>query len=133
MNAAQPHQPTSCRGVRGAITVADNTRDAILAAATDLLTAMVDANGIEPDDIASLFLTTTVDLNAEYPAVAARQLGWYDVAILCGHEMDVPHGLNQCLRALILWNTPLGPRDIKHIYLGDAAVLRPDRSASVMS
>ncbi|NDJ78786.1 MAG: chorismate mutase [Chloroflexi bacterium] len=117
---------TVCRGVRGAINVAENSRDTILDATRELLQAMIDANAILPDDVASAFFTTTMDLTAEYPAVAARQLGWYDVPLLCGHEMDVPHGLAKCIRILVMWNTTLGPRDIKHIYLRDAVTLRPD-------
>ncbi|MBN1680780.1 MAG: chorismate mutase [Anaerolineae bacterium] len=119
-----------CRGVRGAITVTENTADAILQAVSDLLSIMIDANQIDPDDVGCVFFTTTPDLNAEFPAVAARQLGWLDVAILCGHEMDVPHGLKHCLRILIMWNTRLRAQDIQHIYLGDAISLRPDRSTS---
>ena len=117
-----------CRGVRGAITVEANTAEAILDAAHELLTALVEANDIDPDDIGSLFFTTTIDLNAEYPALAARQLGWLDVAIMCGHEMDVPHGLKKCLRVLIMWNTARSARDIQHVYLRDAVTLRPDRA-----
>jgi chorismate mutase len=114
--------------VRGAITVEANTADAILDAARELLTAMVEANDIDPDHVGSVFFTTTVDLNAEYPALAARQMGWLDVAILCGHEMDVPHGLEKCLRILIMWNTARTAREIQHIYLRDAISLRPDRA-----
>jgi chorismate mutase len=121
-------QPCCSRGVRGAITVEENSVEAILDAARELLTAMIGANQIEPDDVGSLFFTTTPDLNAEFPAVAARQLGWNDVAILCAHEMTVPHGLKKCLRVLILWNTTRTAREIKHIYLRDAKRLRPDRS-----
>ncbi len=118
-----------CRGVRGAITVEANTAAAILDAARTLLAALVEANQIKPDDIGSLVFTTTRDLNADYPAVAARELGWHDVAILCTHEMDVPGGLPMCLRVLIHWNTTRRPREIKHVYLRGAQVLRPDRVA----
>jgi chorismate mutase len=114
--------------VRGAISVEDNTAEAILDATRELLLALVDANGIEPEDVASIHFTTTLDLNAEYPAVAVRQLGWNETAILCGHEMDVPHGLPKCLRVLILWNTACAVRDIQHVYLRDAVSLRPDRA-----
>ncbi|MBN1564852.1 MAG: chorismate mutase [Anaerolineae bacterium] len=117
-----------CMGVRGAIDVAENTEEAILAATHELLTAMIDANNIDPDDVGSMFMTTTMDLNAQYPAVAARALGWMDVAIMCGHEMDVPHGLPQCLRILINWHTTLSAQDIQHVYLGAAQRLRPDRA-----
>jgi chorismate mutase len=118
-----------CLGVRGAITAEANTAEAILAATHELLAAIIEANQIEMDDIGSVIFSTTVDLNAEYPAIAARQIGWHDVAILCTHEMNVPHGLGRCVRVLIMWNTTVSPRDIRHIYLHDAQQLRPDRVA----
>jgi chorismate mutase len=125
--------PLRCLGVRGATTVEDNTAEAILDAAHELLAAVIAANGIEPDDVGAVFFTTTRDLTAEYPAVAARQLGWKEVAILCGHEMEVPHGLAKCLRVLVMWNTPLAPRDIRHVYLRGAQSLRPDRASLSLS
>jgi chorismate mutase len=97
--------------VRGAISGGEYRR-AILTATHELLTALIEANHIDPDDVGSMIMTTTVDLNAEYPAVAARRLGWMDVAILCGHEMDVPHGLKQCIRILIHWNTTCTAQEI---------------------
>ena len=84
-----------CRGIRGAITATENSEEAILEATTELLQQMIKANDIEADQIASATFTTTVDLNAEYPAVAARRLGWVDTALLCGHEMNVPKGLKK--------------------------------------
>ena len=128
MNLEQVAQPTRCLGVRGAITVEANAAEAILSATRELLTALVETNQIEVGDIGSIFFTTTADLNAEYPALAARQLGWHDVAMLCGHEMSVPHGLARCLRVLLMWNTALSPHEIQHVYLRDAQQLRPDRA-----
>jgi chorismate mutase len=125
--------PLRCLGVRGAITVEDNTAEAILDAAHELLAALIAANRIEPDDVGAVFFTTTRDLTAEYPAVAARQIGWNEVAILCSHEMDVPHGLSKCLRVLVMWNTTLAPRDIRHVYLRGAQSLRPDRASLSLS
>ena len=119
------------RGIRGATIAADNTRQSILDAARELLLALIEANGIAPDDVASAWFTTTPDLDAEYPALAARELGWHDTALLCAHEMAVPHGLPRCVRILIHLNTDLPPQAIKHIYLGDAASLRPDRPLPV--
>jgi chorismate mutase len=119
--------------VRGAITAEANTAEAILAATHELLTALIEANHIDPDDVGSMIMTTTVDLNAEYPAVAARRLGWLDVAILCGHEMDVPHGLKKCIRILIHWNTTRTAQEIEHVYIGEAQALRPDRAAHTVS
>jgi chorismate mutase len=118
-----------CRGIRGATVVAENTREAILAGTRELLQHMIDANDIDPEDVASATFTTTPDLNAEFPAVAARQLGWYDQALLCGHEMAVPGALGNCIRILIHWNTTKKPQEINHIYLNGAESLRPDREA----
>jgi chorismate mutase len=98
-----------------------------LAATYDLLNTIVRLNDMHPDDVASVYFTTTADLDASYPAVAARQLGWYDVALLCGHEMNVPGSLSHCIRVLIHWNTTRGPREVVHVYLRDAKSLRPDR------
>ena len=89
---------------------------------------MVQANGIERDDVASAVFTTTPDLTAEYPALAARLMGWRDVALLCGHEMAVPGGLTRCVRILLHWNTKLSASEIEHVYIHGAANLRPDRA-----
>ncbi len=114
------------RGIRGATTVNANTREAILEATTELLTAMVEANGIEVQDVASAFFTSSLDLNAEFPALAARQMGWTDVALLCGHEMDVPGALPRCLRILLHVNTEKKASEVVHVYLHGAKVLRPE-------
>ncbi len=115
-----------CRGVRGATTAREDSREAILEATRDLLTRMVQANGIAPQDVASIFFTATPDLTAEYPALAARQLGWTDAALLCAQEMNVPHGLPRCIRVLIHWNTETPSTQIIHVYIRGAEVLRPD-------
>ena len=115
-----------CRGIRGATTVEANSREAILEATAELLAAMVKANGIKPEDVASAFFTTTPDLNAEFPALAARRLGWNDVPLLCGHEMAVPGSLPMCLRILLHVNTDKKADQIVHVYLRGARVLRPD-------
>ena len=117
---------TVCRGVRGAVPVISNTESDILAAAERLLSELIDRNGILSDDIASAIFTTSPDINAEYPAIAARKLGWTNVAFLCGHEMNVPHGMQRCLRILIHWNTDKSPEDIVHVYLDRTRSLRPD-------
>ena len=121
-------RPIMCRGIRGATTVAENTREAVLEATREMLTHIVEANGIVPDDIASAIFTTTTDVNAEYPALAARQLGWHDVALMCGHEMTVPGALKMCIRVLVHWNTTLSNSEIQHVYIRGAVTLRPDRS-----
>jgi chorismate mutase len=116
-----------CRGIRGATTVETNSEEEILAATRELLYIIMRANGIEAEDVASAIFTTTSDLNATYPALAARQLGWYDAALLCGHEMDVPGGLPLCIRILVHWNTTRSAKEIVHVYLRKAKDLRPDR------
>jgi len=115
-----------CRGVRGATTIKEDTREAILSATRELLEVMIKENGIEADDVASATFTTTPDIVSEYPALAARQLGWRHAALLCGHEMAVPHGLKKCIRIMVHWNTTKGIREIKHVYLNGAESLRPD-------
>ncbi len=119
------------RGIRGATVAAANTKESILDATRELLLDMIAANDIQPEDVASAWFTTSPDLNAEYPAPAARALGWTDVALLCTHEMNVPHGLPRCIRILIHLNTDKPTHAIKHIYLGEAATLRPDRPLPV--
>jgi chorismate mutase len=119
------------RGVRGATTAEANTREAILAATRELLCLMIEANHLQPEDVASAIFTTTIDLNADYPALAARALGWHDVALLCMHEMNVPHGLPQCIRILLHWNTEVPAPDVKHVYIQGAINLRPDRTVSL--
>lgn len=117
-----------CRGVRGATTADGNTQEAILDATRQLLAIMIRRNGIEPEDVVSAFFSTTVDLTAEFPALAARQLGWSNVALMCFHELDVPGSLPQCIRVLIHWNTSKSAEEIQHVYIKGAAVLRADRS-----
>ena len=113
------------RGLRGATTADSNTREAILDATRELLENLVEANEVKTDDIASVTFSTTRDLDAEFPAVAARvDLGWTDVAMMCGHEMDVPGGQERCIRVMILVNTERRPSDLKRVYLRGAANLR---------
>ena len=117
-----------CRGVRGATTADSDTREDILKAARQLLALMIRVNGIEARDVASAIFTTTTDLKAEFPALAARQLGWLDVALLCTHELDVPGSLRLCIRILLHWNTSKSPQEITHVYIKGATSLRPDLS-----
>ena len=95
-----------------------------------MLYITIRANGIRPADVASAYFTTTTDLDATFPALAARQMGWYDVALLCGHEMQVPGSLARCIRVLIHWNTERSIDDLHHIYLRGARALRPDWAES---
>lgn len=117
-----------CRGIRGATTVEANTREAILEGTRELLQQIIDANKLRVEDVSSATFTTTPDLNAEFPAVAARQLGWHDAALMCGHEMAVPGALQRCIRILIHWNTPKSQTEIVHVYIKGAQNLRPERS-----
>lgn len=117
-----------CRGVRGATTVSANTSGLILAATQELLEQIVAANGIEPQDIASVLFTMTPDLDADYPAVAARQMGWTDVPLLCAQEIDRAGALPRTIRVLIHWNTAMPQGEIQHIYMNGAEVLRPDHA-----
>lgn len=115
-----------CRGIRGAITVEINTEDAILQATRQLLEKIILTNQLAIEDIAGIYFTATPDLDTAYPARAARELGWTDTAMMCAQEMSVTGSLAHCIRVLILWNTHVSSKDIKHIYLGDARSLRPD-------
>lgn len=115
-----------CRGVRGATTVETNTAEAILEGTGELLRLMIEANAIEQERVASVLFTTTMDLNAAFPAVAARDLGWTDIALLNAHEMAVPGALPRCIRILLHLNTDRTAKEIRHIYLRDARKLRPD-------
>lgn len=120
--------PVVCRGVRGATTADSNTREDILKATRQLLALMVRQNGIEHEDVGSALFSTTVDLNAEFPALAARQLGWLDIALMCTHELDVPGSLPRCIRILLHWNTAKPASELIHVYIKGAARLRPDLS-----
>lgn len=119
------------RGIRGATTVEQNTREAILEATRELLGEMIARNGVDKDDVASAWFTTTPDLDAEFPAVAARRtFGWDQVALMCGHEMPVPGSLAHCLRILVHVNTTRAQAAMQHVYLRGATVLRPDVAGS---
>jgi chorismate mutase len=117
-----------CRGVRGATTVENNNPEEILRATRQLLALMIRQNGIQAEDVASAIFSTTTDLDAEFPALAARQLGWLDVALMCVHELDVPGSLRHCIRVLLHWNTDKSAGELVHVYIKAAAGLRPDRS-----
>ncbi len=114
-----------CRGIRGAITIPLNNKQSIIDATKALLQEMVQANDIETKDITAILFTTTADLNAEFPAAATREMDWpHHLALLCGHEMNVPNSLPHCLRVLMLANTEKTADEIRHIYLGEAKKLK---------
>jgi chorismate mutase len=116
----------ACRAIRGAITVEADTAAAILAATRELLARIVEMNGLDADDVASAIFTVTPDLSAAFPAQAARQLGWQHVALLDAQAVPVPGSLPRCVRVLVHWNTDTPQAAVRHIYLREAAVLRPD-------
>ena len=117
---------TSCRGIRGATSVDANDAQAIAAATRELLTCIVTANDVAVTDVASVIFTATPDLDAAYPARAAREMGWSNVPLLCMQEMAVVGSLPRCIRVLLLWNTDRSEDQVQHVYLHQARVLRPD-------
>jgi len=114
-----------CRGIRGATTVERNEREEILAATTELLELLIQRNELRTDDVASAIFTMTDDLDAEFPAVAARMLGWTDVALMCMREISVPGSLRMCIRILLHVNTGRSASEINHVYIRRAVDLRP--------
>ncbi|OGI23246.1 MAG: chorismate mutase [Candidatus Melainabacteria bacterium RIFOXYA12_FULL_32_12] len=115
------------RGIRGAITVEKNSSDAIQKATTELLSSILNENKVVEDDIVSVIFTLTNDLTADFPAKAARKyFSWDDIPMICAQEIPVPGSITLCIRVLILINTTLSKKEIKHIYLGEARNLRPD-------
>lgn len=123
---------TYCRGIRGATTCEENTRAAILEATRDLLEQLIAANDLRHEDIASAIFSTTPDLNAEFPAVAARHLGWLDTALICTHEIAVPGALARCIRVLLHWNTERTAHEVVHVYIRGAVNLRPERAQTLV-
>jgi chorismate mutase len=119
------------RGIRGATTASANTRKAILDATCELLDMLVRANDLAQADVASIYFTMTPDLDAAFPATAARSLGWYDVALLDAQAPGVAHDVPRCIRVLIHWNTERVQEEIRHVYLRDARALRPDRAQNI--
>ena len=126
------------RGVRGATTAAENSPEAIVDATAELLQELASSNDLQVEEIAFCYLTTTSDLNAEFPALGARRVGWVEVPLLCGHDMDVaapnPRAVPKCIRILLLYNTDKPQSEMRHAYLRGAEAIRADldtyRSAS---
>ena len=103
-------------------------RDQILHATRQLLALMIRRNEIESSDVASAMFTVTRDITSEFPALAARQLGWLEVPMLCSYEITVPGSLPRCIRVMLHWNTSKSQSQIQHVYIRDAVRLRPDLS-----
>jgi chorismate mutase len=115
------------RGIRGAITVERDESSLILAATRELLSRIIECNpDLRTCDIACVFFSATEDLVSEYPALAARQMGWTDVPLMCNREIPVPHSLPRCIRTMIFWNTEILQIDVRHVYLREAVSLRLD-------
>lgn len=114
-----------CRGIRGATTIERNDREEILSATTELLQLMIRQNDLHTEDIASAIFSLTEDLDAEFPAVAARMLGWTEVPLMCTREIPVPGSLGKCIRVLLHVNTTRSLSEIQHVYLRGAVNLRP--------
>ena len=118
------------RGIRGATTAYENTAESITEATEELLREIVMLNDLDPQEIAFCYLTTTSDLNAEFPALAARRIGWLEVPLLCGHDMNVklpnPRGVPMCIRVLILYNTPRPQQSMRFAYLRGAQAIKAD-------
>ena len=117
-----------CRGIRGATTVERNEREDILTATTELLELLIQHNDLRAEDIASAIFTVTEDLDAEFPALAARQLGWTEVALMCTREIPVPNSLMKCIRILLHVNTTRSAAEMQHVYIRGAVNLRPTLS-----
>jgi|TARA_Y100000994_G_scaffold40712_1_gene31569 chorismate mutase len=112
------------RGIRGATTSKDNTKNSIIEATKELLEQMINSNSIDLEDISFAIFTTTKDLNAEFPALAARLIGWEDIALMCAHEIDVPGAQKLCIRILLTINTEKTQKELVNIYLRDAVNLK---------
>lgn len=117
---------SSLRGIRGAIRLENNSKEEIYRASRKLLLKMIEENNLDSSDVASVFFTATDDLDADFPAYAARDLGWNMVPLLCAREMKVPGSMTRLIRILIHVNTDKAQNQIKHQYLGETRNLRPD-------
>jgi chorismate mutase len=118
------------RGIRGATTVEVDLAEDIVAATKELLEALIEANDIRPEDVAGVWFTATDDVRAEFPALAARQLGWVDVPLLCGREMEVsganPRSIPHCIRVLLLVNSEKAAGEMRFVYQRRAAEIQRD-------
>jgi len=117
---------SAVRGIRGATTVPANDAASIVGGTLELLRVLRDRNALRPEDIGYVWFTVTPDLNAAFPADAARVgMGWTEVPLICGQEIPVPGALARCVRVLIAWNTNRSQREVRHAFLHGARSLRP--------
>ncbi len=115
------------RGIRGAITVTSNSEEEIISATEELMKELIEGNNLLPEQVASVFISTTEDLNAAFPARALRKFpGWTYVPVMCMRELPVPNALPMCIRIMMHVNTSVTQEEIAHVYLQGATVLRPD-------
>lgn len=121
------------RGIRGATTAEANTAEAITEATQELLVELTRLNDLDKDEVCFAYFTTTQDLTAEFPAYAARRLGWLEVPLLCGHDMDVPlpnpRAEPMCIRILLLYNTAKPQSAMRFAYLRGAKAIKADLEA----
>ena len=119
------------RGIRGATTVNHNDPDEILQATVEMLNQIIEENAVEPDDLCSVFVTVTQDLDSAFPARAIREIpGWELVPLMCSLEIPVQNSLEKCIRLMVLINTEKSQGEIRHVYLNKAKALRPDLTAN---
>ncbi|WP_134698972.1 chorismate mutase [Ammoniphilus sp. YIM 78166] len=115
------------RGIRGAITVKEDTSTEILEATEELVHEIIGQNQILPDHVAAIFITVTTDLVSDFPAKAIRKIGgWELVPLMCSTEIPVLESLSKCIRVMMLVNTDLNPDEVNHVFLREAKKLRPD-------
>jgi chorismate mutase len=114
------------RAVRGATTVENNTSEEIINETINLLNTIIEKNQINKDYIISAIFSLTNDLNAAFPAAAARKIGWTDIALMCTNEVDVPGSLKKCIRVMVHFNTEKSNSELRHVYIKGAKALRPD-------
>jgi chorismate mutase len=122
-----------CRGIRGATTVEQNDREEILTATKELLELIIEKNDLHKEDVASAIFTVTDDLDADFPALAARALGWTEVALICTREIPVPNSLGKCIRILLHVNTERSASEMQHVYIRGAVTLRPNFRVEIES
>ena len=126
MSISESDPPLRLRALRGATTAEANEAGAIIEATAELLREMLRRNDVDPDDVVSMIFTATPDLDAEFPASAARKIGISHVPLLCAREIDVPDAVGRCVRVLMHLYTSRDPAALKHVYLGAARQLRTD-------
>ncbi|NLV76628.1 MAG: chorismate mutase [Tissierellia bacterium] len=114
--------------IRGAITVEENKKDKILEATQELLIDIEEKNNLNIDNVICILFSSTKDLDAEYPAKAARLLGYTQCGLMCFNEMEVSNSLEKCIRVMIFYQGGLKQKDVNHVYLKGAKTLRPDLS-----